>query len=108
YCGLEGWTSAICTHLSSVKCVGTISYVYSTSPPAGIVTGFGIGKTRSGAAMFHPSAHEGGAGASWGFPAGVPPLTQARRVATCCAVSEGSLEKCPNCGSANHGGIIPL
>ena len=80
----------------------------ATSPFAGIVTALGIGKTMSGFAMFHPSARCGGGGASCGLPAGAPAATHASTVATCCGVSEGSLEKCPNRGSANHGGIIPF
>ena len=36
------------------------------------------------------------------------PATHASIVEICCGVSDGSLEKCPNRGSANHGGIIPL
>src|ERR1700691_5714038 len=92
---LEGRTSTICTHLSTAKCVGTISYVYSTSPCAGICTGLGIFTTTCR-----------GGGASRASPAGAPALYHAEIVAISPALNEGSLAKCPYRGSANHGGII--
>jgi hypothetical protein len=89
-----------------VKCVGTISYVYSTSPCAGSFTGFGIFTTRSGCEIFHPFVHVRGAGASCASPAGAPASAQAEIAAICFSVKEMSSAKCPYRGSANHGGII--
>src|SRR6202790_1804328 len=104
--GLDGRTSAICTHLSSVKCVATISYVYSTSPRAGICTAFGIFTIASGCAIFHPSLHLCVAGASRISPADAPLSAHAVNVEIWPAVNDGSFEKYPYRGSANHGGII--
>src|SRR5262245_27831723 len=103
---LDGRISDIRTHLSSVNPVGTISYVYSTSPRAGIATAFGICTTRSGFGMFQSSVHALGGGASRGSPAGAPLSAHVVIVSICSAVSDGSLEKWPYFGSANHGGIF--
>ncbi len=89
-------SSDICTHRPCVNPVGTISYVYSTSPRAGIATGFGIFTTRSGCGMFQPSAHWRGGGASSGFPAGAPAVAHDVSVWISCGVNEGSFEKLPN------------
>src|SRR5271170_1008415 len=94
------------THFPSVKCVGTISYVYSTSPWAGIATGFCIWTTRSGAGMFHPLIHCRGGGASWALPTGAFDFAHVSIVLISPAESDGSFEKWPTPGSANHGGIL--
>src|SRR5690348_4319786 len=102
---LDGRISDVCTHSSRLNPVGTISYVYSTSPRAGISTGFVIVTTSSGCGIIHPSAHWRGGGASFGFPSGAPALTHAVSVAICSGVSEESSANFPTLGSANHGGI---
>src|SRR5215467_2267896 len=81
YCGLDGRISVNCTHLSSVKPMGTISYVYSTSPCARIATGTGICTILSGFGIFHAVAHFFAGGASLSEPAGEPPSTHAAIVA---------------------------
>src|ERR1700691_2264409 len=95
WAGLDGRTSTIWTHSFSVKCVGTISYVYWSLPWAGIATACVIFKTTSGRGIFQPSLHLGGGGASCGSPAGAPDFSQAAMVAICSSVSDVSLAKCP-------------
>src|SRR5215470_638298 len=56
--------------------------------------------------MFQPSRNCFGAGASLGSPGLAPPSTHETRVLICAGVSLRSLEKCPYCGSAYHGGIF--
>src|SRR5580704_16062727 len=94
------------TQRSRVKLVGTISYVYSTVPSAGIGTGRGIRRTRSGWAMFQPVVHWVGGGASFGSPPGDFASTHLASVAICSAVSEGSSKNFPQHESANHGGMV--
>src|SRR6185437_2133915 len=103
---LEGRISDICTHSSFVNPVGTISYVYSTSPSAGIATGSGILTTSSGCGIIHPEALRRGGGAALASPAGAPASVHAASVAICSGVNDGSFTKCPQHGSANQGGMI--
>src|SRR5579862_6037075 len=58
--------------------------------------------------MFQPSFHTTGGGALLGSPSGAPASTQETILRICSAVRRRSLEKCPCCGSANHGGIVPV
>src|SRR5581483_4492377 len=100
-----GRTSASITHVSFVKPLGTTKYVYSMVPFAGTLYAFGISITTSGL-MFHPSRHSIGGGMSFGSPSGAPASTHAASVLTSVSVSLRSFAKCPNRGSANHGGIF--
>src|SRR5512140_232688 len=95
YWRLLGRISDICTQRSSLKPVGTIVYVYSTSPVAGIETAFGVWTTRSGLGMFQPSAQRGGAGASCGSPAGMRASTHAAIAPSSAGFSDGSFAKWP-------------
>src|ERR1700761_2500425 len=100
-----GRTSAICTHLSSVKPVGTITYLYSTVPDSGTLYGSGNWKTRSGFGMDQPWVQFTAGGRSFWSPSGAPALAQAMMVWMSASLSARLLEKCPYFGSANQGGI---
>jgi hypothetical protein len=82
--------------------------VYSTVPFGGTATSVGISTTRSGFGMFHPSIHRTGAGRSFASPSGAPASAHAASVFTSAWLRLRSFEKCPYCGSANHGGIFLL
>src|SRR5216684_8616898 len=100
-----GRTSAICTQRSSLKYVGTISKVYSMSPLAGSGTACGIFKTKSGFGIVQLSIQCLDAGASLVSPAGDFPSAHAASAAISAGFSDGSFEKGPTFGSANHGGM---
>src|SRR5262249_35545563 len=80
-------------------------YVYSSVPFAGTLKGFGSGKTRSGR-MFQPSRNVTGAGLSFASPSTAPLSAHETKVRISASLRPLSFEKCPKCGSANHGGIF--
>src|ERR1700678_1029166 len=61
---------------------------------------------RSGEGIFQPSVQRGEGGASCESPSGAVASAHAASAAISWEVSVGSLEKWPNCESANHGGIL--
>ena len=67
---------------------------------------FPLGTTTSGCGIIQPLAHSRGGGASCRSPAKAFESAQETRVAISAGLSEGSFEKCPMPGSANHGGIF--
>src|SRR5690349_19019489 len=58
--------------------------------------------------MVQPWTNCRGAGISFGSPIGAPPSTQATSVSISLRSSDGLFANLPNCGSANHGGILRL
>src|SRR6266699_7233474 len=57
--------------------------------------------------MPHPSTDSfTGGGISFGAPSCAPPFTQVTSLRISAGESDLSLEKCPYCGSAYHGGMI--
>src|SRR5215472_8574875 len=60
----------------------------------------------SGWGIVQPSTNCFGAGISLGSPSGEPPSTQLTSVSRSALGSVGLFANLPNCGSANHGGIL--
>src|SRR5438445_11477615 len=60
----------------------------------------------SGLGMLQPSTKCFGAGISFAFPIGAPSSTHPTSVSISVRASEGLFANLPNCGSANHGGIL--
>src|SRR3982750_410105 len=81
-------------------------YWYGTSPVAGIRLTEGIFNTRFGLSIFHPAVRFTCGAAPSAFPSGAPSSAQLARVLICPSLSDGSFEKCPQHGSANHGGMV--
>ncbi len=58
--------------------------------------------------MFQPVALLTGGGASFTLPSGAPSSAHVAKVLICSCVKDGSFEKWPQHGSANHGGMVLL
>ena len=71
--------SIACTHLSSVKFVGTSKYWYSTVPDAGIVNSSVMVTTASGVPIDHAAGYSGLGGSLLRSP-GFAPASSHRRI----------------------------
>src|SRR5262249_15547493 len=105
-----GLISTEVTHVSFVNPVGVVRVIHSITlffGCAGTVYGTPF-KTRSGCAVHPFAGHWIAGGASFSSPAGAPLSAHLEMMPISLCCSEGSFEKWPTRGSADHGGILRL